>query len=73
MLRSRVLASLDRVRQQDNNLGRPKVSPTVENAIRSHLSAGNGILKVAALVGCGTCSRRRGRCMPDGGPLATTI
>jgi DNA invertase Pin-like site-specific DNA recombinase len=54
MLRSRVLASLDRVRQQDNNLGRPKVSPTVENAIRSHLSAGNGILKVAALVGCGT-------------------
>ena len=42
---------LDRVRQQGKKLGRPKVSPKVENAIRTHLSAGKGILKVAALVG----------------------
>jgi hypothetical protein len=28
-----------------------------ENAIRKHLRAGNGILKVAALVGCGTVQR----------------
>jgi hypothetical protein len=31
-------------------VGRPKVSLKVENAIREHLSAGNGILKVAAMV-----------------------
>src|ERR1700693_546166 len=44
---------LDRVRQQGKKLGRPKVSPKVGNAIRTHLSAGNGILKVAAMVGVG--------------------
>jgi hypothetical protein len=30
------------------------VSPKTEDAIRRHLSAGNGILKVAALVGVGS-------------------
>jgi DNA invertase Pin-like site-specific DNA recombinase len=59
MLRSRVLAGLDRVRQQSKKLGRPKVSPKVENAIRAHLSAGNGILKVAALVGVGSGTVQR--------------
>ena len=39
-----------RVGQPGKKLGRPKVSPKVENAIRMHLSAGMGILKVAALV-----------------------
>jgi DNA invertase Pin-like site-specific DNA recombinase len=53
IIRSRVLAGLDRVRQQGKKLGRPKVSPKVEDAIRRHLSAGNGILKVAATVGVG--------------------
>ena len=48
MIRSRVIAGLDRVRQEGKKLGRPRVSPKVENAIRVHLSAGNGILKVAA-------------------------
>jgi DNA invertase Pin-like site-specific DNA recombinase len=43
-------AGLDRVRQQGKKLGRPKVSPKVEDAIRRRLSAGNGILKVAAAV-----------------------
>jgi hypothetical protein len=59
MLRARVLVGLDRMRQQGKKLGRPKVSPEVENAIRTHLWAGNGILKVAALVGvgCGTVQR----------------
>ncbi len=57
MLRARVLAGLDRVRQQGKKLGRPKVSSKVENAIRKHLRAGNGILKVAALVGVGTVQR----------------
>src|ERR1700686_610543 len=54
MLRSRVLAGLDRVRQQGRKLGRPKVSAKVENAIRGHLRGGNGILKVAAMVGVGS-------------------
>jgi hypothetical protein len=31
-------------------LGRPKVSPKIESAIRQHLAAGHGILEVAALV-----------------------
>src|SRR3954453_13559512 len=59
MLRSRVLAGLDRVRQQGKRLGRPKVAPKVENAIRTPLSAGNGILKVAALVGVGSGTVQR--------------
>src|ERR1700733_3137686 len=41
MIRSRVLAGLDRLRQK---LGRAKVSPKIEDAIRRHLSAGHGIL-----------------------------
>jgi DNA invertase Pin-like site-specific DNA recombinase len=59
MLRARVLAGLDPVRQQGKKLGRPKVAPKVENAIRTHLNAGNGILKVAALVGCGSGTVQR--------------
>ena len=59
ILRSRVLAGLERVRAQGGKLGRPKVSPKIENAIRTHLSAGKGILKVAALVGCGSGTVQR--------------
>jgi DNA invertase Pin-like site-specific DNA recombinase len=59
MLRARVLAGLDRVRQQGKKLGRPKVSSKVENAIRTHLGAGNGILKVAAMVGVGSSTVQR--------------
>ena len=60
ILRSRVLAGLERVRQQGiKKLGRPKVSPKVENAIRTHLSAGKAILKVAAVVGCGSGTVQR--------------
>jgi DNA invertase Pin-like site-specific DNA recombinase len=54
IIRSRVLAGLDRVRQQGNKLGRPMVAPNVEKAIREHLRAGNGILKVAVMVGVGS-------------------
>ena len=53
ILRSRVLAGLARVRQQGKKLGRLKVSPKIEDAIRRHLSAGYGTLKVPALVGVG--------------------
>jgi DNA invertase Pin-like site-specific DNA recombinase len=59
MLRARVIAGLDRVRQQGGKLGRPKVSPKIENAIRTHLRAGMGILKVATLVGVGSGTVQR--------------
>jgi DNA invertase Pin-like site-specific DNA recombinase len=59
MLRSRVLAGLERIRQQGKKLGRPKVAPKVENAIRTHLKAGSGILKVAKVVGCGSGTVQR--------------
>jgi hypothetical protein len=35
------------------------MSPKIENAIRSHLSAGKGILNVAALVGVGSGTVQR--------------
>jgi DNA invertase Pin-like site-specific DNA recombinase len=54
IIRSRVNAGLDRVRAQGKKLGRPKASSKTEDAIRSDLSAGNGILKGAALVGVGS-------------------
>src|ERR1700722_16717928 len=60
IIRSRINAGLDRVRAQGlKKLGRPKVPAKVEEAIRNQLRAGNGILKVAKLVGvgCGTVQR----------------
>jgi DNA invertase Pin-like site-specific DNA recombinase len=51
--------SMLRVRQQGKRLGRPKVAPKVEDAIRSHLRVGMGILKVAALVGVGSGTVQR--------------
>ena len=60
IIRSRVLAGLDRVRQQGKKLGRPKVSPKIEGTIRRHLSAGNGILKVG-----GAGRRRKWNCAAE--------
>jgi DNA invertase Pin-like site-specific DNA recombinase len=59
IIRSRVLAGLDRVRQQGKKLGRPKVSAKIEAAILEHLRAGNGMLKVAAMVGVGSGTVQR--------------
>ena len=60
ILRSRVVAGLQRVRELGvKRLGRPKVSPKVEAAIRTQLKAGNGILKVAKMVGCGSGTVQR--------------
>ena len=75
MLRSRVLAGLERVRAQGTKLGRPKVSPKVEDAIRRHLRAGSGILKIAAMVGCGsgTCSGSSGRWRSSWGSGVTVV
>jgi DNA invertase Pin-like site-specific DNA recombinase len=48
-----------RVRQQGKRLGRPKVAAKVEDAIRTHLRAAHGILKVARMVGCGSGTVQR--------------
>ena len=53
IIRSSVMAGLTAFASREE-AGRPKVSPKIEDAIRRHLSAGNGILKVAALVGSET-------------------
>ena len=59
IIRSRVMAGLNRVRQQGKKLGRRKGSPKTEDVFRRHLSAGNGILKVTAMVGCGSGTVQR--------------
>jgi DNA invertase Pin-like site-specific DNA recombinase len=60
VIRSRVIAGLDRVREQGlKKLGRPKIPAKVEASIREHLSAGCGILKVAAMVGVGSGTVQR--------------
>lgn len=59
VVKSRIKAGLDRVRAQGKRLGRAKVPAKVEAAIRAHLSAGHGILKVAKLVGCGSGTVQR--------------
>jgi DNA invertase Pin-like site-specific DNA recombinase len=60
MIRSRVMAGLDRVRAEGKKtLGRPSVGRTVEEAIRQHLAAGHGILKVAKIVGVGSGTVQR--------------
>jgi DNA invertase Pin-like site-specific DNA recombinase len=60
MIRSRVMAGLDRVRAEGiKKLGRPPIGRKVEQAIRQHLGAGHGILKVAKIVGCGSGTVQR--------------
>jgi DNA invertase Pin-like site-specific DNA recombinase len=59
MIRSRVMAGLDRVRAEGKTLGRPQVGRKVEDAIRHQLGAGHGILKVAKIVGCGSGTVQR--------------
>jgi DNA invertase Pin-like site-specific DNA recombinase len=59
MIRSRIIAGLERARRQNKKLGRPKVSPKVEAAILARLRAGDGILKVAKTVGVGSGTVQR--------------
>jgi DNA invertase Pin-like site-specific DNA recombinase len=68
IIRSRVNAGLDRGPAQGKKL---KVSSRTEDAIRRHLSAGSGILKVTALVGVGsgTVQRVRGSGWAIGGSI----
>jgi DNA invertase Pin-like site-specific DNA recombinase len=59
MIRSRVMAGIDRVLAEGNTLGRPQAWQKVEEAIRRQLGAGHGILKVAMIVGCGSGTVQR--------------
>jgi DNA invertase Pin-like site-specific DNA recombinase len=61
MIRRRVIAGLNRFRDQGGRLGRPSVGGKVEEAIRKQLGAGHGILKVAKIVGCGSGTVQRVR------------
>jgi DNA invertase Pin-like site-specific DNA recombinase len=53
MIRSRVMAGLERARARGVQLGRRKTSSKVEAAIRARLAKGEGIKKVAKAVGVG--------------------
>jgi DNA invertase Pin-like site-specific DNA recombinase len=59
VIRSRVVAGLNRYRKNGGRLGRPSVGQKVEDAIRQQLDAGHGILKVAKLVGVGSGTVQR--------------
>jgi DNA invertase Pin-like site-specific DNA recombinase len=55
MLQARVVAGLNHVREQGvKKLGRPHVGRKIEEIIRRQLGAGDGILTVAKMVGCGS-------------------
>ena len=60
MIRERVMAGLARVRAEGKKkLGRPKVGGMKEDAIRAHLTAGDGMLKVARILGVGVSTVQR--------------
>ncbi len=59
MIQERVKAGLQRAREQGKKLGRPKVSPKVENAIRKARKTGKGIKKIARELGVGTGTVQR--------------
>jgi DNA invertase Pin-like site-specific DNA recombinase len=59
MIRQRVKAGLKRAVEQGTKLGRPRVSPSIEKRIQTHLRQGKGILKVATELGVGTSTVQR--------------
>jgi DNA invertase Pin-like site-specific DNA recombinase len=59
MIRERVMAGLERAKAQGVTLGRPRVARKVENAIRTRLARGEGILKVAKGLGVGVSTVQR--------------
>jgi DNA invertase Pin-like site-specific DNA recombinase len=62
MIRSRVKAGLDRAKARGVRLGRPRTGAKIEAAIRSRLSRGEGVKKIAKAIGVGngTVSRIKG-------------
>jgi DNA invertase Pin-like site-specific DNA recombinase len=59
MIQERVKAGLARARSQGKTLGRPKVSPEVEEQILHARREGKGIIKIAKEVGCGVGTVQR--------------
>jgi hypothetical protein len=53
------MAGLEWARRTGKVLGRPKVTKTIEAAVRARLGAGDGILKAARAVGVGTSTAAR--------------
>ena len=53
MIRSRVMAGLERAKSRGVRLGRPRTGAKVEATIRARLTSGEGIKKVAREVGVG--------------------
>jgi DNA invertase Pin-like site-specific DNA recombinase len=68
MIRERVNAGLQRAKAQGKTLGRPKVAPEIEEAVRASLRTGAGVLKTAATLGVGSSTVQRIKAaMPAGG------
>jgi DNA invertase Pin-like site-specific DNA recombinase len=59
MIRERVSAGLDKARAKGKQLGRPKVSPSVEHSIRVAREAGKGQLAIARDLRVGVSTVRR--------------
>ncbi|MFB3102820.1 MAG: recombinase family protein [Alphaproteobacteria bacterium] len=59
MISDRVKAGLERARLRGKKLGRPKVPPTVENAILAARAKGKGIRRIAVELGVGVGTVRR--------------
>ncbi len=59
MIQARVHAGLDRARAAGVKLGRKPTAPKVEKAIRERLTAGVGMLKIAAELGVGSGTVQR--------------
>jgi hypothetical protein len=59
LIRARVVAGLNRHREQSGRLGRPTIARKTEDAMRQQLGAGHGILKVAKIVGVGSGTVQR--------------
>lgn len=57
----RVRAGLNLARERGQFMGRPRIGPEVEAAIRARLAAGDGILKTAKAVGVGSGTVQRVR------------
>jgi DNA invertase Pin-like site-specific DNA recombinase len=53
MIQERVRAGLARARASGKQLGRPKVSPEIEEHIRELRAAGKGIISIARTLGVG--------------------
>lgn len=70
MIRSRVNAGLARAKAKGVRLGRPKIGTATEAMIAERLRAGDGILKVARVlgVGSGTVQRVRREMVPAAAP-----